>query len=413
VGADQPFYLAYQGFNDRDLQSRYGSLICRIMSHAYPSAALRDPAPAGERVRVGIVSGFFRRHANWNVPIKGWLGQLDRRRFQVFGYWTGVLEDTETIAAADLCDRFRRAPMSMDAWRQTILADAPDVLIYPEVGMDAVTLQLAAQRLAPVQCTSWGHPDSSGLPTMDYFLSSDLMEPGEGDDHYTEKLVRLPNLSIYYEPVEVQEVPLARPDLGLRPTATVFWCGQSLFKYLPQYDEAFTRIARQAGDCQFAFIQHPHGAVTDFFRKRLELAFASQGLNPAEHCIFWSRLDQKMFSAAVGQCDIILDSIGWSGCNTTLESLPHGLPVVTLPGKLMRGRHTMAILKMMGVTETIAATVDDYVATAVRLGKDLPWRKAIAAKMAANRDRVYRDRSCIEALQDFLEDVGRQRPSPT
>ena len=79
-----------------------------------------------------------------------------------------------------LCERFVRGPLSLDAWRQAILADAPHVIIYPEVGMDRVSAQLAAQRLAPVQCNAWGHPDTSGLPTLDYYLSSDLMEPPDG-----------------------------------------------------------------------------------------------------------------------------------------------------------------------------------------------------------------------------------------
>ena len=58
--------------------------------------------------------------------------------------------------------------------------------------MDELSLQLAAQRLAPVQCNSLGHPETSGLPTIDYFLSSDLMEPLDAARHYTERLVRLP-----------------------------------------------------------------------------------------------------------------------------------------------------------------------------------------------------------------------------
>ena len=91
---------------------------------------------------------------------------------------------------------------------------------------------------------------------MDYFLSSDLMEPPDADAFYTEKLVRLPNLSIYYEPVDTEPVAVTREELGLRQSATVFWSGQSLFKYLPQYDDVFVRIAREVGDCQFVFLRH-------------------------------------------------------------------------------------------------------------------------------------------------------------
>ena len=73
---------------------------------------------------------------------------------------------------------------------------------------------------------------------------------------YTEKLVRLPNLSIYYEPVVAEPVSVTREGLGLRAGATAFWSGQSLFKYLPQYDDVFVRIAQAVGDCQFVFLRH-------------------------------------------------------------------------------------------------------------------------------------------------------------
>jgi predicted O-linked N-acetylglucosamine transferase (SPINDLY family) len=299
--------------------------------------------------------------------------------------------------------------MSIDRWREAILGDAPHVIIHPDIGMNAVSAQLAAQRLAAVQCTSWGHPDTSGYPTIDYFLSSDLMEPPDAQDHYTERLVRLPNLSIYYEPPDLQPVSLDRAELGLRAGAIAFWCGQSLFKYLPQFDQVFARIAREAGDCQFAFIRYGQGTtLDDMFLRRLDRAFADAGLKASDHCVFVPRMSPQRFVAAIGQCDIVLDSIGWSGCNSTLEGLQHDLPIVTMPGALMRGRHTMAILKRMDVEDTIAQTLDGYVATAVRLARDVPWRQAVKDKIARNKHRLYRDAECIAALETFLEDaVGR------
>jgi len=408
VGAHQPFYLAYQGACDRDLQAIYGAVVCRIMADRHPPAPLpRPPAPA-EPVRLGFVSGFFRHHSNWKIPIKGWLTQLDRRQFRVFGYHTGADRDAETEVAAASCERFVQGPLSADDWRAAILQDAPHVLIYPEIGMDPVSARLAAQRLAPVQCTSWGHPDTSGFPTLDYYLSSELMELPGAADHYTEKLVCLPNLSIHYEPLTSTPVSLSRPDLGLRREAVVFWCGQAVYKYLPQFDEVFPRIAREVGDCQFAFIAFPDAShVTAVLQARLERAFADHGLDATKFCVVLPRLDTRHFAGAMGLCDIMLDSIGWSGCNSTLESLAHDLPIVTLPGPLMRSRHTAAILRMMNVTDTVATTRDDYVSIAVHLARDEPLRAAIKSKIARSKHRVYGDMTCIAALEAFLNRVAR------
>ena len=405
VGSNQPFFLAYQQQNDRELQAQYGAMVCGIMADKYPTPKLRRPR---DRVRVGMVSGFFCNHTVWKLFLKGWLSRLDRHAFQVFGYHTGIVRDVATTASADLCDRFVRGPLPAERWRETILADRPDILIYPELGMDPMAGWLAAQRLACVQCTSWGHPVTSGLPTMDYFLSSEAMEPPDGQQHYTERLIRLPKLSIYYEPPEAQPVAIERSELGLRPNATVFWCAQSLYKYLPQYDCIFPRIARELEDVQFVFIQYPYGDhLTKLFRNRLDRAFAAVDLQATDFCVFLPFLEERRFVAAAGLCDVVLDSIGWSGGVSTLESLLHDLPIVTLPGPLMRGRHTTAMLELMQVTNTIVATVDDYVSHAACLARDLEQRTEVKKRIAVAKNRLYRDDTCIAALQEFLLAVTR------
>lgn len=408
VGSSQPFLLAYQGKNDRELQSLYGDLVCRIMTAQYPSRTSYSRPHPHERVRVGVVSGFFHEHSNWYIPIKGWLSQLDRNRFCLFGYHTGTTQDAATEEARALCERFTQGPLSIADWRTAIQKDAPHVLIYPEVGIDPTAVQLAAQRLAPVQCNSWGHPDTSGFPTLDYYLTSDLMEPPGAKGHYSERLVRLPNLSIYYEPHNLAATSLTREELGLRTSATIYWSGQSISKYLPQFDYVFPRIAKEVGDCQFVFIQYQSGTYVDeLFRRRLERAFAAFGLKAWNYCVFLPRLDPGKFVAAIGLCDIVLDSIEWSGCNSTLEGLQHNLPIVTMAGTLMRGRHTMAILKMMEITETTAMSVDDYISMAVRLALDPPWRTAVKNRISEGKHRIYCDRACIEALEEFLDNVSR------
>jgi protein O-GlcNAc transferase len=409
IGAHQPFYLPYQGRDDRELQSQFGAAICKIMAARYQPLDVPVPPAADEPIRLGIVSGFFRQHSNWKIPIKGWLRMLDRSRFRVFGYHTGVEQDGETEAAAALCERFVAGPRPLDAWRAEIADDAPHVLLFPEIGMDKVSAQLAALRLAPVQCTSWGHPVTSGFPTIDYFLSSDLMEPPEADALYSEKLVRLPNLSIYYDPVEQPPARIDRAELGLRADAVVYWCAQSLPKYLPEFDDVFARIAAEVPNSQFAFIEFGGGrGITELFKARLERTFTAIGLKAEDHCVFLPRLVPDRFVAAIGQCDVVLDSIGWSGCNSIVEGLAHNLPVVALEGEWMRGRHAAAILRMMQVEGTTARTTAEYVSMASALGRDEGLRRAISQRMAEGKGRVYRDSECIAGLEAFLDAAVRK-----
>jgi protein O-GlcNAc transferase len=409
IGGKRPFLLAYQGRCDRDLQAIYGAFVVRVMSALYPRWAsppeVKPPQP-GEAIRVGILSKHFNLHSNWKIPIKGWLSGLDKRRFQVFGYHLDHREDSETAVARSLCHRFVQGLPTFAAWVEAIRADRLHVLLIPGIGMDAVTVRLAALRLAPVQATSWGHPETTGLPTIDDYLSSELMEPPGAEAHYTERLVRLPNLSISYEPLAVTPDTVARPELGITDDDVLFWCCQSLFKYLPRYDWVFARIAAAVPKARFLFIQYGQGDVTGTFRRRLAAVFAAAGLDAEQHCRFVSPMTMARFAGISRIADVFLDSLGWSGCNSTLEALAWDLPVVTMAGDLMRGRHSAAILTMLGMPELIAATPEAFVALAAELGRDPVRRRALSARIARDKRRLYVDKACIDGLARYLHDAA-------
>jgi protein O-GlcNAc transferase len=353
------------------------------MAAAWPPTALAARPAPGERVRVGIVCGHIRDHSVWRLPTRGWVEGLDRARFELIGYHTSGLCDPETARARTRFDRFVQGPLPTAIWRERIAADRPHALIYPEIGMDPVVAQLAALRLAPVQYASWGHPSTSGYPTIDFFLSSDAMEPPGAEAHYSERLVRLPGFST---PISIPSAtpPPSRAALGLPDAAPVFWCAQTLSKYLPGDDRLFPAIAAQAPGCQFVFIEHPDGpALTERFRQRLAAAFAAEGLDAERHCVFLPRLAPEAFRAAIGCADVVLDSVGWSGCNSLIDALPHALPIVTLPGATMRARHGLALLDQLGLAHLACPDAAAYVETAVRLANNPEARAAIGAAIRA------------------------------
>ena len=409
VGACQPFFLPYQGECDRALKAIYGILVARVLKAAQMTPADWRPrgGSRGKEIQIGIVSGFFREHTIWRLMLKGWLSQLDRGRFSICAYHTSTIEDNQTALARRLSPRFVGG-RGVDI-RAAIVTDQPTVLLYPELGIDPVAARLAGERLAPIQCVSWGQPETSGFPTIDFFLSSELMEPEDAASHYTERLVTLPNLGIHYTPDEREAEGCSRQTLGLRDSAVVFWCGQALYKYLPQYDEVFARIATEVVDCQFVFIGFAKSQnVTECFRSRLWQAFAKRGLDADRHCLLLAPMSQERFLGTIRLADVMLDSIGWSGGKSTLDALAVAPVIVTHSGHLMRGRHTTAILGRLGVTETIAATVDDYVSIAVRLAHDPPMRAALRARIAAGRYRVVADTAPIRALEVFLTNAVEQ-----
>ncbi len=204
VGSYPPFYLAYDEQNNKDLLSRYGDLCARLMHHWQVAQGL--VCGQGSRdgpLRVGIVSGHIRKHSVWTAIVKGWVDNIDPARVSLHLFHTGYAEDDETNRAKARSASYDIAASGLADFARAIVARDLDAIIYPEIGMDPMTIMLASMRLAPVQAAAWGHPETSGLPTIDYFLSAECFEPPGAQDNYRERLVALPNLGCHYRRLDV------------------------------------------------------------------------------------------------------------------------------------------------------------------------------------------------------------------
>jgi predicted O-linked N-acetylglucosamine transferase (SPINDLY family) len=413
VGSTTHFFLQYQAQNDRALQEAYGDFVHRVMRANYPQWSQRrrmPPVPAGGRIRLGYVSSFMRAHTVGSFLL-GWLEAHCRGRFEIFCYHIGQRVDALTERLRERSDRFHQIGGHLERAAAAILGDDLHLLVYTDVGMNALATQLAALRLAPVQCKGWGHPVTTGLPTIDYYLTSDLMEPQDAEAHYSETLIRLPGLALNFSPPPLPERPKSRSDFGLEEEAFVYLSTQSLFKYLPRHDDVYPRIAAAVPNARFVFLAHAHAGVTRQFAERLAAAFRSYRLPFERHCRILPRLELDDFLSLNLVSDVLLDTLEWSGGKTTLEAIGCGTPVVTCPGGFMRGRHAFAMLKKMDLAETIAADKDDYVRIAAGLGRRPEWAAAVRSRLADRKDRLFGDREFMRALEAFFSRIAG-RPGP-
>jgi len=408
------FHLNYQGRDDIELQRQWGALVSRVVGAKYPNWTSTCPPSVrlNRPLRVGFACAYLWNHTVGKL-FRGWIEGLDSSRFTVYCYHLGVHTDSVTEVLRERSHRFYQVEQDFFYRDQQTFAsvcahicdDVLDVLIYPEIGMDPGTALMAGLRLAPVQAMAWGHPVTSGLPTVDYFLSSDLMEPLNSESQYSEQLVRLPNLSICYARPDLGVAAKTRADFGFPHESTVYLSCQSLYKYLPQYDWILPAIAREVTAARFVFLAHLVPAITEKFRSRLRQAFDEVGLDMDAHCTFLPRLSQRDYYDLNLNADIYLDTMGWSGGNSTIEAVTAGLPVVTCPGSLMRARHSYAVLKCLSVEETIGGSPQNYIDIAVRLGQDTDWRREVTSKMQFGEARLFDDREAIAGVEVFLEDA--------
>ena len=396
------FYLAYQGRDDRALQEKFARFQRAIIEGAAPQlyAPIAARRAAGRRIRVGFVSQFFYECTAGNY-FKSWVTQLDRAVFETVVYSLNNRPDRVTREIEAASDRFRTVAFSLVGLANRVRADELDVLIYPELGMNPRVFSLASLRLAPLQCAAWGHPVTSGHENIDVFFSSAAMEPEGAQAQYRERLVTLPGIGTCYPAPSVPDA-VPRAAFGLPEDAILYLFPQSLFKIHPDNDALLVEIAAQEPRATIVMFQSRYEAITRQFVDRLARQFAARGVAPAGRIKLLPNTGHDDYLRINRCCDAMLDSLYWSGGNTSLDALSAGLPLVTMPGALMRGRQSFGMLSLLGLEELAAKNAGDYVAIALRLGREASYREGMRATIAARRGQLFDQEAPIRALEDFL-----------
>jgi len=437
------FLLAYQGFDDCELARRVAGLYQR---HPQRTAdPLREPAtvaaphfstkPAGEsrlapagagphtddvaspsRVRIGFASKFLRDHSIGDLT-KGLIHQLSRRDFHVTVFLAGDSADETVSSLRQHADECIALPEDVPLARQ-IIADADlDVLVYPEIGMDPLCHALAFARLAPVQCALWGHPVTTGIPTINHFISSALIEPADAGEDYTENLVRLESLPTYYyrpqlkpgvhEPrsavgVTGAERQTACREFGLSHAAHLYLCPQSLFKCHPDFDLPLAAILKRDPQARIVLVEAPHRNWTQLLSQRLKQSLKEH----FSRVSFVPRVDRQAFLRLLTTADVILDPLHFGGGNTSFQALGLGLPIVTLPAKYMRGRVTAGCYRKMNFDVCVARDAEDYANLAVRLGTDPAFNAFVRSEISSRSSVLFEDLAAVRELEAFFKSAA-------
>jgi hypothetical protein len=380
------FNLPYMGKNVRPFMQR-------LMSHAYEKFALpayphlaappEGPRKPG-RFRLGY-AGFRLKGFNGTQWARGWL-MNHSPEIETFVFHLGADEDRVTNQWRRIADHYRHLLMPVAQAAEAIREYDLDALIIPDIGMDGINLQLALLRMARVQLTAWGHPVTSGSPAIDYYLSSEMMEPPDGDDHYTEKLVRLPGSGLTYPAFDYKSDTQKTGDIDL-PANGFYMVAQYFGKLLPSEDHLYREIAERSGK-PIVFI----GAKQEGLRLAFEARLKQAGI-PAIVLPFMAPPD---FMRVIQLSDAVLDSPSWNGGNTTMMALALRKPVITLPGAFMRGRHGLAFLPLSGAEALIARDEAEYVALAL----DTDRQQEVVRGL--HPESMFMDRRPVQAIDELL-----------
>lgn len=405
------FYLAYHGRNDRELQTltaRVHEKACPALVWSAPHCARKTSRRSGP-LRVGLISKFLYKHSIGRVA-RGLFEHLSRERFRVYALFIPPVADDEYVRAIrEHADEAHILPADLQAARDLIAALELDILFYQDIGMEPFSYFLAFSRLAPVQCVTYGHPDTTGIRTIDYWVSNDLYEPEDAETHYSERLYLLHDLATlayYYRP-QVPEPLKDRAHLGLPDSAHIYLCPQTLFKLHPDFDPILGGILRADPRGRIVF-RSPVPQGMELLKKRLAGTLGAD----MERVLFLPYHDDFTdYFSLLTVADAILDTPHFNGMNTSLEAFAVGAPVVTWPGSFQRGRHTYAMYRKMAMEECIARDPDEYARIAVRLATDPTFRQATRETILARNHLLYEDMAAVREFERFFLDAAKTAAS--
>jgi protein O-GlcNAc transferase len=400
------FTLAYHGLNDRETQSRIAAIVRKAapqLGYVAPHCDERR-GNRNTRIRVGFISSNFRDHTIGKLN-SGLIAKLDRTRFEVIVFRWGISTDRLAKFIDGHADRSCTLPFNVRDSQRQVAEHRLDLLVYTDVGLDAITYYLAHSRLAPVQCVTWGHPLTTGISTLDYFISSNDLETASADDHYTEQLVRLPHLTNYYYRPTHEPSAKTREDFPAPKCATWYACLQSLFKLHPDDDEVFGQILRRDPAGVLLLLEGNFPLWTEHTRRRLQSSI------PDVFPRIYFVPQQKPFDFArlLALCDVLLDPQHFGGGETSYQSFAVGTPIVTLPGEFLRSRITYALYRAMGLADCIATDKSDLVHRAVHIGTDPASRGRIKREIIAANSAIFENELAVRDFGDFLAEVATRR----
>ncbi len=398
-GAEPPMNLAYHGGSVRALAEQYA----RYFEISIPGQA--PPANPG-RPRLGVVV----THGHEGVFARCWGGiyeRLSRQQLDVYLICSragaNVLSQMMRVAKEEVII----LPARIDAAAKQLRELKCDVLFYWEIGTDSTNYFLPYLRPAGVQLANWGWPVTTGNLRVTHFLSAQALEPGDAQDDFSETLLLHDHLPAYYERPPVPQDLRGREQVGLPTHDHVYLCTQNLRKYHPDFDSLLADILRTDPRGRLVIIADAQPSIT----RRLLDRFARNMPDVRHRVQVLPRMERALYLNVIALADVVLDTLHYGGgANTVYDAVAAGTPIITLPGAFHRSRWTAAAYERLGIVETIATDMSEYVRLAVTVATTPDFRQRLSEQLLDAGGVLFADACTVaEHEETFLNLVAQHR----
>ena len=314
------------------------------------------------KIRIGVISEFFTDHTIGKL-YKDIIFSLDKNKFETF-----IFHSQKTYPG-EIFNEFKKKeeegilknellPIKLFEKINVIKNFEFDIIFYPDIGLSIEFYYLALMRLARYQITTFGHPETTGSKSIDYYLISKNCVNKNTQKHYSEKLLLMNYLPMVY-PKPIVKKKLSKNDLQRK---NIYSCPQTLFKIHPDFDQIIFDIIKMDKKAIIYLIKDRN----KLWYKKLINRLSNNNKYDPTRIIFLDPLNYEDYLLHIGKASVLLDPIYYGAGNSFFESMLFGTPTITFPTDHIKSRLVLGAYKQMEIADPpIAKDIKNYVDLAV------------------------------------------------
>ena len=434
-----PYALSYHNKNNVKLLTLYSKLIrkiCPWINYFSPRIAesilkkqnksntdTDTDTDTNTKLKICFISDSFTTDTSVLRDRISIIGKLDRNKYDVYFASFYKFDAINGLIAKVFMNKIKNnyieLGINLTIARSILEKLEFDFIVYPDIGMKLLPTLLAYSRLAPIQITTWGHSETSGIDTIDYFISSEYFSGtlliDDIQKQYSEKIILFKSLGTFYisphklfvennkNLQKLEKKFKTREELGFNNKNNLYVCLQTFYKLNPLFESCLARILEL----------DPNGIILlsntfPFCKNHLERIRNIIGIEKLKRIKWYGSLEKDQFLNIVSISDVCLDPFPFGGCNTSYDAFDYNIPVITLPSEFLHGQFTNGLYKKMGknstnsTNECCASTPEHYAQLASTIGINEKLRHKINRNIEMKKNLIFQEQESIDEWNDLF-----------
>ena len=393
------FNLSYDQYENLEINTKIVQILRKIYPEVNQNYKNKSTDKLNEKIKIGFISEFFSNHTIAKL-FKGIIFNLDKNKFEPFIFHSYKTEKSpifQEFINHEINSDLKNIVLSKNFQKniEEIQRTNLDIIFFPDIGMSSEFYYLSFIRFAKTQITSWGHPITTGNDSIDYFLSSKLLETENSQKKFSEKLILSDYLPMYFYKPKIQKKLL--DDQMIKKN--VYFCSQNLMKFHPHFDEIIAKILRKDKKAKILFIKDKSEILSkkiiDRFKKNSSIDF--------ERINFLGKMSVEEYINLCGSSSVLLDTLYFGAGNSFHESMFYGTPTVSMPTENLKSRIVLGAYKQMQIENPpIVNSIDDYVETSVDIANKNPFEMLELKKYFQKQANTH-----LFENKNFLDEINQ------